>query len=427
MKKFLATLIITGLWSMPALADWKLSQKIAMPGGASMISTIYVKGVRKRTETKMELDPQTAKMMEQMKSMGMDPAANMPVMPTFISMCDQKQDVFLNDINKLFFVDYYDWSSVPPEKLAKRSGPTKITIKGTMTLDSWIEDSGKRQTMFGLPAKWLKFTTMIEMSPDACDPSPPTKMEMEGWFVNLMLQTDNCSIAPQRTGGTLCMPKMIVKRTASPGFLLTGTTRTYVNGKLISENKTETVDLSKATLLDALFDIPKDYTEVDSIQELQKAPIKIDTSAKTVFRDGSKAQKTIAIDFFSGSANKIDQDSVRSYVSGKVSSAGMNGYIVSSSSDIAGAKFANVIGVEIKKIKESGAAKLGGLFGKVTGSNDISKAGTSSAEIIVTLYGSDGKTVVASSPATAEIKGSATDAVKAAIDQVIGNLLAKAK
>ena len=112
---------------------------------------------------------------------------------------------------------------------------------------------------------------------------------------------------------------------------------------------------------------------------------------------------------------------------GKVTAAGMSGFPINSQSEIASGNFANVIGVEITKVKESSASKIGGLFGKVTGAEDAAKAGTSSAEIVVTIYGKDGKTVVATSPARAEVKGKGSDAVKAAIDQVIGGLLSKVK
>ena len=78
-------------------------------------------------------------------------------------------------------------------------------------------------------------------------------------------------------------------------------------------------------------------------------------------------------------------------------------------------------------VKESGASKIGGLFGKVTGSEDAAKLGDSEAEIVVTVFGKDGKTAVASSPASAKVKGKPTDAVKAAIDQVLSGLLARIK
>jgi hypothetical protein len=63
----------------------------------------------------------------------------------------------------------------------------------------------------------------------------------------------------------------------------------------------------------------------------------------------------------------------------------------------------------------------------VTGTADASTLGNSSAEIVVTIYGMDGKSVVATSPAKAEVKGKGSDAVKAAIDQVISGLLSKVK
>lgn len=424
MKLKLTFLLITLILTTSVFADWKISQRTKQAGQKTgMIWTIYRKGVRQRTETKAEMDAETEAAMKQMGSMM---AGMIPEMPVHITQCDLKQDLFLSEMNKQFYVDYYDWSTVPPEKLARR-GNQKITIKGTMTMDSWFVDSGKRQKMFGLDAKWGKLTQTIETSPDACQASPPTKMEMEGWFVVLSLDTQSCPTnRPPATGG--CMPKMIYKRTASPGLMLAGTTKTYTNGKLAGTSEVETLDLSKATLAQSLFDVPPaPWIEVESMDALMKKQRNIDTTAKTVFRDGSKAQKTIAIDYFSGKANKVDQDALRNYLSGKVSSVGMSGYLVSSAADIAGGKFANVIGVEIKKTKESGAAKLGGLFGKVTGNTDGAKAGNSSAEIVVTLYASDGTTVVASMPATAEVKGSPDDAVRAAIDQVIGTLLAKAK
>ncbi|MBX7062764.1 MAG: hypothetical protein K1X52_14010 [Pyrinomonadaceae bacterium] len=425
MRQKLTLVVVVLFFATSIFADWKLSQRTKQPGQKTgMISTIYQKGVRQRTEMKVEMDAETEAAMKQMGGMM---AGMMPEMPSFVTQCDLKQNVYLSEANKQFYIDYFDWSTAPPEKLARRNNQ-KIVIKGTVTVTSSVVDSGKRQKMFGLDAKWLKTTQLIETSPDACDPSPPTKMEREGWFAVLSLSSQSCptDLPPPATGG--CRPRMVFKGNAPAAFMLTGTTKTYENGKLSGTMEIETLDLSKATLDQALFDVPKDpWIEVESMQALMKKQRNIDTSTKTVFTDGTKSQKTIAIDYFSGKANKIDQDSLREYLSSKVSAIGMSGYLVTSAADVQGGKFANVIGVEIKKTKESGAAKIGGLFGKITGNTDSAKAGTSSAEIVVTLYASDGTTVVASSPASAEVKGSPDDAVKAAIDQVIGTLLAKAK
>jgi hypothetical protein len=213
--------------------------------------------------------------------------------------------------------------------------------------------------------------------------------------------------------------------------MITGTMRVYDGAKVGAAFEIETTELSKATLDPALFDIPNAFAEVDSMQELNSKRGPIDTSAKTVFNDSGKGPKgnvkTIAIDFFSGSASKLDQNELRGYISSKITAAGMSGFPINSQSELVSGNFANVIGVEIIKIKESGASKIGGLFGKVTGAEDAAKVGTSSAEIVVTIYGKDGKAVVATSPARAEVKGKGSDAVKAAIDQVIGGLLSKVK
>ena len=98
-----------------------------------------------------------------------------------------------------------------------------------------------------------------------------------------------------------------------------------------------------------------------------------------------------------------------------------------SQNDITSGAYANVVGVEIKSVKESGASKIGGLFGKVTGTEDAAKLGKSEAEIVVTLYEGDGKTIIASGTAKEKVDGKVDDAVKAAIDKIIGSLLAKIK
>ena len=95
-------------------------------------------------------DPEVAAMMAQM-------GQSMPTFPTHVSQCDLKQDLFINEKNRAYFIDYYDWSSLPPEKLKRRPNQ-KMVIKGTVTTDMYFTDSGRRQQMFGLPARWLKVT-----------------------------------------------------------------------------------------------------------------------------------------------------------------------------------------------------------------------------------------------------------------------------
>lgn len=424
-NRLIALVAMITVTAMPVLADYKVSQRTSVGGEGGQTITIYQKGVRQRRETKMEMPEMTPEMIAMMEGMG----KGLPVIPTHISQCDLKQDIFLSEKNRSYFIDYYDWSTLPPAKLAARPNQ-KVVIKGTVTSDSSFVDSGKRQQMFGLSARWLKATQIIESSADSCDGASSVKIEQEGWFVTLSLESESCPVQrpPSASGG--CRPRVITKRAANPGTMLTGTMKMYDGNKLSGSFEIETLDVSKATLDPALFDVPKDFAEVDSQDELNNKRGPVDTSARTVYNDGTKTKgkvKTIAIDFFSGSSSKLDQGQLRSYISSKVTGAGMSGFAINSQSELAGGTFENVIGVEIKKIKESGASKIGGLFGKVTGSDDSAKLGNSQAEIVVTIYGKDGKTVVASSPAAAEVKGNGNDAVKAAIDQVISGLLSKIK
>lgn len=269
-------LIILALTSLTTStsADWKLTQKTKMGGGDEMsrTTTVYQKGVRQRREEKIDMgtegnDPEVAAMMAQM---GM----SMPTFPIHITQCDLKQDLFINEKNKSYFIDYYDWSSLPPAKLANRPNQ-KMVIKGTMTTDTVITDSGRRQQMFGLTARWLKVVQTIETSADSCDGASSMRTEQEGWFVTLTLPTESCSIrrpaqdsSPRESGG--CRPKLIVKGTGDPGFLLTGTMKTYEGRKVAGVFEIETLELSKATLDPSLFAVPKGFTEVDSRADLDK-------------------------------------------------------------------------------------------------------------------------------------------------------------
>ena len=430
MKRPILLILTLAVMTNPVFADWKLSQKTKIAGEemGGRISTVYQKGVRQRHEHKMDMgsqaeDPEADAMMAQM---GM----SMPTLPIQVTQCDLKQDLFINEKNKAYFIDYYDWSSVPPEKLMRQPNQ-KMVIKGTLTTDTVMTDSGRRQQMFGLTARWLKVIQIIESSADSCDGASSTKLEQEGWFVTLSLESESCPIQRPPSGNGGCRPRLIVKRAQNPGVMITGTMRTYEGGKVAASFEIETLELSKATLDPTLFDIPKGFAEVDSLAELNNKRGPVDTSAKTVYNDGSGPKtgvKTIAIDFFSGGgSSKVDQGELRNYISSKITAAGMSGFPINSQSELASGNFVNVVGVEITKIKESGASKIGGLFGKVTGSDAGASLGNSSAEIVVTIYGKDGKTVIATSQARAEIKGKGTDAVKAAIDQVISGLLSKIK
>lgn len=429
MTKILSILAITIFSSLTAFADYKITQKTTVEGISSTV-TVYAKGVRVRRESKIEMDdPEMAAMIEKMM-----PGAN----SVEIYQCDLKQTISVNDQKRAYFIDYYDWSVLSPEQ-RRRLPNQKMEIKGTSNISAVVTDMGRRQQMFGLTARWLKFVQTIENSADSCEGKASARLEQEGWFVDLQLERESCQQPPTPDSKGGCRPKIVLGPMQNPGFFLQGTTKMFENNKLGMTIGLETTAVSKEALDQSLFEAPDDYAEVESLYQLTGAG-DVDKTAATVdrigwnsdggvgFNTGKKnATKTLGIDFFSGNASKIDQDMLRGHIAQKLKEAGMNGIAVGSRSDITNGNFANVIGVQLIKVKESGASKIGGLFGKVTGNDDGAKLGESEAEIVMTAYGSDGKTVVASSPATAKVKGTSNDAVKAAIDQALGPLLGKIK
>lgn len=420
--KFLTSaILIFAVGVLPIFADYKISQKMIIDSVA-IENTIYSKGVRERRESKIISEGMSAEEAAMMENM-------MPANPTLITQCDLRQNVFVSESKKAYFIDYYDWTALPPDVLKRRPN-RKMVVKGTSTTSSVVTDSGKQRQMFGLTAKWLKAVQTLENSADSCDGLTSLRVEREGWFADLTLEAQTCQVPITSENGG-CRPKFILKAMQNPGFFLEGTIKTFENNKLQSTTKIETTALSKATLDQSLFEIPKNYAEVDAMRELIGPTFKTDNMAKTVFGDANgkfdKNVKTVAIDFFSGSVSKINQDELRSYLSSRLATAGFSGYAVNSQSEIAAGNFANVIGIEIKKAKESGASKIGGLFGKVTGNDDAAKLGESEAEIVITIYGKDGKTVVASANASEKVKGKADDAVKSAIDKILSGLLSRIK
>jgi hypothetical protein len=138
-----------------------------------------------------------------------------------------------------------------------------------------------------------------------------------------------------------------------------------------------------------------------------------------------KNRKAVGIDFFSGSVSKLNQLEIRQFVAERVSANGQEGMLIMSQTDASSGAFANIIGVEVRNLKESGASKIGGLFGKITGNDSGAKLGTSEAEVVVTLYDKDGKTALATGTAKERVDGKGDDAVKAAISKALAAVLPK--
>ena len=135
--------------------QYKLRQSTGIMGMNSE-STIYVKGMRKRTETK--------------------PMMGMPATPVIIVQCDLQRNVKLNDKKKLYFIEPFSKEveevideDEKPATVKPKPAPAASTQKGG-TIYMWysIIDTGERKKMNGFTARHIWTTQKIKPSADAC-------------------------------------------------------------------------------------------------------------------------------------------------------------------------------------------------------------------------------------------------------------------
>jgi hypothetical protein len=209
--------------------------------------------------------------------------------------------------------------------------------------------------------------------------------------------------------------------TAKPGFLLEGTMKMYgEDGTVQMTQTTETLELSRATLDPALFDIPANYREVTNSQDLYSIsmpgadmgrrnnerpdPIRNEPGG----RDRMPAEKSVSVNISFGSGGGANQNEIENYIRGRLASRGLR--MVTTGGEY-------VLNFQFRQIKESTGAKIGGIFGRVTGVD--TKAGKVDVDMTASLSGG----------ATGEAKikgkfdGPPADAVRTAVGQALDDLL----
>ena len=257
----LVCLLIAAGVAQVSAQNYKIKQVSTMMG-QKMESTVYVKAPRKRTEG------------GGIMGIGGDVAT--------IEQCDLKQTVKLNDKRKIYTVQPFatpsdDTSPTPSSPSASPQPQEKATKGGTMTMTSNITDTGERKQMFGFNARHIKTSMKMESSPDACS-QINMEVDTDGWYIDLPQFScpvnASANIPPQYDKPTRsgCQDKVILRTSGggNPGFALQET-QTMNSGQGQSFTRSmETVELSKATLDDALFDIPANYKLADSDQAIYK-------------------------------------------------------------------------------------------------------------------------------------------------------------
>lgn len=235
-------------------------------------STVYVKGMRKRTE------PGTMMGMSQ---------------PTTIEQCDLQRTIKINDKKKLYYIDSF---YKQPEEIIDEDEPVKkaaVPVKektvpgepkngGVITIYYSIRDTGERKKMYGLTARHVWTTQKMKPSPDACMMKDSFMIKTDGWYIDL--PKFNCPVRyrpqqvqrdPKEKPKLDCKDRFVTRRKGKGklGFPLIETTTIIMGDQAAqtTEMKTdlETLDFSMEKLDSMLFEIPPGYTETKNEEDLQ--------------------------------------------------------------------------------------------------------------------------------------------------------------
>ncbi len=275
MKNYLtgliAIIILCGITPTSNAQEYKIRQSSSMMG-MKMESTVFVKGMRKRTESGA--------------LMGMS-------QPITIEQCDLQRTIKINDKKKLYYIDSFykvrkeiidedEPVNKKPAPVVKEKTPKTSPEKGgVITIYYSIRDTGERKKMYGLTARHVWTTQKMKPSADACMMKDSFLIKTDGWYIDL--PKFNCPVRyrpqqmqrqPDEKPMPDCQDKFVTRRIGKGklGFPLIETTTMIMGaqGAKTTEFKTdiETLDFSMQKLDSMLFEIPPGYTETKNEDDL---------------------------------------------------------------------------------------------------------------------------------------------------------------
>jgi len=237
-------------------ADFKIKIRQTV-SGMSTETTTFVKGKRERTE----------------QDFGGFKSVN-------IKQCDLRRGIQLNPMMKTYTLDSWEVSaetdkntetvSVEASPRGNRETITTVRKGGTVTVTVTMRDTGERKQMFGYTARRIFVTTSMESSQDSCNGPNSFQTETEGWYIDAEFYLD-CEPVETRYERERnieerkpdCRDRYVMKNSGSArlGYpLYEKITMKGPDGQAFSIIR-EVIELSRATLEQALFEIPADYKE----------------------------------------------------------------------------------------------------------------------------------------------------------------------
>ncbi|MDQ3584470.1 MAG: hypothetical protein ACR2GW_06055 [Pyrinomonadaceae bacterium] len=254
--KYLTLLLLCLVGCAAAVkADVKIKSK-STSGGQITEQVTYIKGKRQRSE----LNPALATIMQ----------------------CDLRRTITLSEPSQTYVVTPFDQNNGADSAPAQDNGtaanqPASARRGGAVTTTITHTDTGERKKMFGYIARRIKTLMVTESSPDACEPTR-SRMEQDGWYIDAAFALDcggqNAAAYVPRAKADGCRDQYRTKQSGAVklGYPVLVTTTLYDEKNQPSFSfSQEVIEISTATLDDALFDVPANYKQVRDQQELFSA------------------------------------------------------------------------------------------------------------------------------------------------------------
>jgi hypothetical protein len=392
--------------------------------GMNTESTIYVKGMRKRTEA--------GSMM------------GMPAPPVEIEQCDLQRTIKINDKKKLYFIapfvkeeeEIIDEDVKAPVKTKPVAPVAKTTQKGGIIYIYYsITDTGERKKMYGFTARHVWTTNKMKPSPEACNMKDSILIKTDGWYIDL--PQFNCPVNYKRsnyqreenTTQPDCKDRFVTRRRGKGklGFPLIETTTIIMgNGEKTTsqfETNLETLELTTAKLDSMLFEIPLGYTETKNEQDLQDKFDAADIINQYKNQNNNddkpdandpKAEGNIRIGVYQPSGgDQINAAELQQYLAGQLNSGKVEAVTVANEEEAKTAGCDYSLTTVFVRIKQG--SKMGGLL-KAVKNADPNAASSFTIEANMTLKNLSDGSVKTEPRVDGKFEGKIDDAARKAMD-----------
>lgn len=394
-------------------------------------TTIYVKGMRKRTEP--------GSMM------------GMPAQPVTIEQCDLQRTIKINDKKKLYFIEPFsketeevieeDDKPVVPVKNKPVTPNTNPKTGGTIYMYYNATDTGERKKMSGFTARHVWTTQKIKPSPDACTMKDSIIIKTDGWYIDL--PQFNCPVhyrpaktamPPNQNQKPDCVDKFITRRSGKGklGFPLTET-KTIIMGNKGAQtseftSSIETLEFSTAKLDSMLFEIPPGYTETrneadlqdkfdmaDMINQYKNKNVNVDQEIKEINADDQKKAGVIRIGVYEPKGDdQMQADALQKHMINTLTAGNIEAVEIGSEDDAKKYNCDYTLASDFIKVKQ--ASKVGG-FIKAIKNADPNASSSFNIEATQTLLKLSDHSIKLEPRINGKFEGKIEDAAQKALDE----------